>query len=597
MTQGGRAVVRKPGERHGRVAAWGGGAPVLWLFLLESVLVLLLVPLLFYLGRSNVTATFLLIVVAIYGFYFWLAFYAYVEFELWRRTGNLGHLYQFIGSLLIVVPILWAFVPFFLGLPSLSSGILSVVLQALTSAAGSTGLVMALYGYYHRPFHARDVDLYRNVVVRAGEHVDALTDGYSTRVFETRYEGFPTADLRGVAEAYALRFQRSGFYLAHRSDDQGITLYPVAYAGLGTFRWGNALRHLYRLARHPERLTWVRIDWTGLVQVHVSPEDYARIHRPVAHHLLCAAVADAVVGSLLAYARDQEPAAVAALLGPAQIRSREQYTLPGRAEQRDARIMVVFATALLVAGTTMTGFSVVAAESPYLISNVHWSPVPLLPGETLQIFATLTSLQDVSFDVNFGVIWWSYFGPAAGVWPPPSGFARFSPYQGNEYVAGLGPFANGTEVTFVAALEQQGSLTTRLIQSPAYAVDVGTVLRGGSSGLALSGPQLQRASSDSGAILGVWINSSAPVTVAQVLVAGSFAYTTSNGGGSFGLGSIIYNLTATDAHYWMYFAPNSLIPTGYTHLTGTLDFEFVAQDATGNTARSAFTAIQFNEAA
>ncbi len=583
--------------RRRRTVGWAGWSPVLWLFVIEIFLGLVLVPLFFYLGPSNVPLTFIFFFLAVYFFYFWIAFYAFVEYNLWRRMRNLGHLYQFVGSLLIVIPILWAYVPFFLGLPTLSSGLVSVILQAITSGSGTVGLVMALYGYYHEPFHARDVDLYRNVVVRAGERLDVLTDGYSTRVFEARYEGLPSDSISAAAEAYALRFQRGGFYLAHRADDQGITLYPVAYTGLGAFRWGTALRHLYRLARQPERLTWIRIEWSGIVRVHISPDDYARIRRPVAHHLLCSAVADAVVGSLLSYIRKDEPGAVAALLGLERVRGPQQLKLPGRAEERDARILVALAVALLVALPAGTAFSVIGAQNPYAISNVHWSPNRPLPGQTIQVYATLTSLQPLSFTSYFGLIWWAYFGAASLTWPPPSGIASFELYQGSEYVTTLGHFANGTEVTFVASIEQQGSLTTKLFQSPAYALDVGTVVRGGPSGLSLSAPELVHASSDSGATLGVWINSSSPITVAQVLVAGAFAYTTSNGGGGSSLGSIIFNLTAAGGFYSISFPPGQLIPAGYVHLTGALDFKFVAQDATGNTATSAFAFIQFDETA
>lgn len=596
MNEGGDDVETRVHERR-RAEAWAGSSPVLWLFVVEIFLGLLVLPLSFYLRLRNLTFTFLFLVLALYLFYFWIAFYAFVEFQLWRRMGNLGHLYQFLGGLLIVVPVLWAYVPVLLGLPTVSFGILSTIVQSLTSAAGITGLVMALYGYYHEPFHARDVDLYRNVVVRAGERLDVLTDGYSTRVFEARYEGLPSESLRTTAEAYAVRFQEGGFYLAHHADDHGITLYPVAYTGVGAFRWGTALRHLYRLARQPESLTWVQIEWSGTVHVHISPEDYARIRRPVAHHLLCNAVADAVVGSLLAYARHDEPGAAANLLGVDRVRSPRQLDLPGRVERRDARILAVFAVVLLVAGIAGTSFSVFAAENPYAVTDVHWSPTQPLPGQAIQVYATLESLQSLSPPDAFQLIWWAYFGPASATWPPTSGEVPFQPYQGNEYTASLGPFANGTEVTFVAAVNHWGTATVRFFQSPPQVIDIGTVTRGGPSGLSLSAPGLIHPSTDSGTTLGVWINSSAAITVAQAFLAGNLAWTFPNGAGSFAVGAPIFNLTASGGYYSVYFDPSTLIPAGYTHLSGTLDFEFVAQDATGNTATSPFMVIQFDQSA
>lgn len=598
MTDVGKHGVATRGEHHPRTVGWVGWSPVLWWFIIEILVALLLVPVLFYVNPSAMTAAFFLAIFATYAFYFWIAFYAFVEFELWRHMGNLGHLYQFLGGLLIVIGVLWLIVPALLGFPTLSYGIAIVILQALSNAAGVTGLIMALYGYYHEPFHARDVDLYRNVVVRAGEHLDVLTDGYSTRVFETRYGDLPSEALRRAAEAYAVRFQKAGFYLAHRSDEGGITLYPVAYAGLGTFRWVNALRHLHRLSRQPERLTWIRIEWSGLVGVHVSPEDYAHIRRPVAHHLLCAAVADAVVGSFQAYARRDEPAAVAALLGPTKVRGPRQLDLPGRTEQRDARILVVFAATLLVTGTAGTVLSIVGSLNPYAISIVRWSPDPPVAGQSFQVFATITSLQDLPFGERLSLIWWAYFGSASLSSPSPSGVVVFDPYQGNQYVATLGPFSNGTEVTFVASLEVQGSVQgsspTKLYQSLPHAVDIGTVVRGGASGLSLSAPAFVRPTVYPGSILGVWINSTSPITVAQVLVAGAFTYSTPTGGGYFGLGALVFDLTASGSYYSKYFGPGSLFPDAYTHLTGTLDYEFVTQDASGNTATSGLTVLQLD---
>ncbi len=578
-----------------RTVTWAGWSPVLWLFIIEILFVLLLFPLVFYSRFTSLSFAFLATVVAIYLLYFWIAFYAFVEFQLWRRMRNLGHLYQFLGGLLIVTPILWGYLPLLLGLPTVSFGLLSAILQALTSAAATTGLVMALYGYYHVPFHARDVDLYRNVVVRAGERLDLLTDGYSTRIFETRYEGFPSESLRAIAGGYARRFQEGGFYLAHRLDDRGITLYPVAYTGVGAFRWGTALRHLYHLARQPDRLTWIRVEWSGTVRVHISPEDYARIRRPVAHHLLCNAVADAAVGSFLAYVRGDEAGAVAALLGVDHIRGPHQLRMPGREERRDARILVVFATVLLVGGIAGTGFSVYAAEYPYAVTDLHWSPTQPLAGQTFQVYATLLSLQSIGPADYFELMWWAYFGPTSMAWPPTSGEVNFQPYQGDVYTASLGPFANGTEVTFIAAVTHQGMSTARLFQSPPGVVDIGPVVRGGTSGLTLADPGLVHPSSDSGTTLGVWMNSSAPITVAEVFATGLLAWTFANGAGTSWFTPSIFNLTASGGYYSAYFDPNTLMPAGYTHLSGTLDFEFVAQDTTGNTATTSLIVIQFDQ--
>ena len=279
-------------------------SPLIWLLVFEAAVIAVAISIAFWLAPGLIVAPFLILFVGAYFIYAWIAMYAVVEFQLWRRMRNLGHLLQFLGSLLVLTPLVWNILPFFLGVRLLSLGFPGIVFNAITQVSFPVGLVMALYGYYHREYHASDVDLYRNVVVRSGERIGVLTDGYSTRVYETQYGSFPGDRLRAVAEAYAVRFQKAGFYLWHRTDGTGITLYPVTYTGVGGLRLGTALAHLYRLSRKPERLTWVRIEWSGSVHVHISPDDYRRIKRPVAHHILCAAVADAVVGSLLAYVNE-----------------------------------------------------------------------------------------------------------------------------------------------------------------------------------------------------------------------------------------------------------------------------------------------------
>lgn len=527
----------------------------------------------------------------VYAIYFWILVYLVVEVGLWRRTRNPGHLLQSLGALLVLAPISWGLIT------SLSSNLFAafspagLALVALEVASLASGLAMALYGYLHRGYHANDVDLYRNVVVRAGEKIGLLTDGYSTRVYETHYEGFPAEAVRARADEYATRFRRAGFFLFHRTDGTGITIYPIAYTGVGGFRLPTAFTHLYRLWRRPERLTWVRVEWTGDAHVHISPEDYARIKRPVAHHVLCAGVADAVVGSLLAYIHGQEAAAVEGLLGPDPARQPADLRLPGPHANRAGWLAVGLAVALLVAGTG-TALSVGFAGPPqpqFSIQDVRWKPTNPVGGEPIYVYANLSGPNAlVAFDTGFSLLIWAYFNDST------FGARSFNNIEGNLYGAWLGTYPNGTEVVFVV----QGSAMvagsdTVYAASPPYVVDVGTVHHGGSSGLSITGPSFS-ADALGGGLFGAWINSTAPIEAAQVLYSGYYSYSGSQGSGSGGLQVVAWNLTAAGSHYTL------AVPSGVfgsatgDHVHLVVWYAFVARDTTWNTAATAFFTYEVN---
>lgn len=527
----------------------------------------------------------------VYLIYFWIAVYLVVELQLWRRMRNEGHLLQWLGALLVLAPISWGLVT------SLSPDMFvmfttaGLVLLALELVAFAAGLAMALYGYTHRRFHANDVDLYRNVVVRAGEKIGLLTDGYSTRVYETHYEGFPTEVVRARAEEYAARFQQAGFLLSHRTDATGITIYPITYTGVGGFRLVTAFAHLYRLWRKPDRLTWVRVDWTGDVRVHISPEDYARIKRPVAHHVLCAGVADAVVGSLLVYVSGQETAAVEGLLGPDLARGPEDLRLPAPRGARTAWMAIGLAVALLVAGTgAALSLGIFGAPLPSVsIQDVRWRPTNPVGGEPIYVYANVTvPSPGFMYDFQLSLLIWTYYNDSS------FGARYFNNIEGNLYGAWLGTYPNGTEAAFIiqASSMQAGSGTTFTASSP-HVVDVGTVHRGGPSGLSIGGPSFTTTTFGDG-LFGAWINSTAPIETAQVLFSGYYTYSGSQGSGSGGVQVLAWNLSASGSHY-TYAAPAGVFgPFTSDHFHLVLWYAFVARDTTWNTATTMFFTYEVN---
>ncbi len=569
--------------------------PVGW-FLLILLGGYALVTLAFYwlMTSQGQALSFFIVLFLVYEFvtylvYFWIGVYCVLEFQLWRRTRNEGHLLQFLGSLLVLVPISWGLITFassnLYGMFS-PVGVGLVFLEFVSLAVGAS---MALYGYYHRPFHANDVDLYRNVVVRSGERIGLLTDGYSTRVYETRYEGLPGGAVRDRADEYAARFQRAGFLLSHRTDASGITLYPITYTGVGGFRLITAFAHVYRLWRQPDRLTWVRVDWTGDVQVHISPEDYARIKRPVAHHVLCAGVADALTGSLLAYVDGRETAAVQTLLGSEPARRREDLRLPPMKRGAGEWAAIGVAAAILIAGIGLAiGVDFVSVSQPsFSIQGVYWNPSHPVGGQNIDLFANLTGLQPFGGTLqNFGVTVWAYYN--ASVY----GAKTMAQVSGNLYGARLGSFPNGTEITLILVASQSAGPGTAFTSSPAYVLQVGAVHAGGSL-LSVEAPTAHLDSFGYVAF-GAWINSTLPLDTVEVLYSGYYTYSGDQGSGSGGIGIAAVNLTGPGPHYTV---SEPLFPYGY--LTGqhahiVIWYKVVARDAGWNTASTPLLTYEVN---
>ncbi len=555
----------------------------------------LFVTMAFYWLISATQSSFLLVFAfflgygfVVYFLYFWIAVYFVVELALWRHTRNRGHLLQFLGALLILAPISWNLVATSaMNIETIfSPGWIALVLIGILSLG--CGIAFAMFGYTHRAYHANDVDLYRNVVVRAGERIGLLTDGYSTRVFETKYEGFPADAVRARAEEYAVRFRRAGFFLVHRTDASGVTLYPVAYTGVSGLRIATAFAHLYRLWRHPDRLTWVRVEWTGTAKVHISPQDYARIKRPVAHHVLCAGVADAVVGSLLAFVRGDETAAVQGLLGPGAPHRPEELRLPAPKAGVAEALVIGIAILLLAAGSgaaLYVNFGTASTPGPS-ITGVHWDPVHPAAWQNITLYANLT-LPGPFYEPleSFNVVVWAYYNDSL------YGAKNMAQIQGDQYGVRLGSFPEGTEIMLMLYATQMFGATNEYTSSPAYVIDVGTVHQNAASGPSLQNPTFRTDAYGEG-IFGVWINSTVPLDTTLVLFSGSYTYSSSQGSGSGGLGPSAMNLTRSGSYYTATVPASLLGPTYATSSHTVLWFRFVVRDTNWNTASTSLVTAE-----
>ncbi len=447
---------------------------------------------------------------------FWIVVYMLVELQLWRKTRSPGHELQFAGSLLVVMAPVILWIPFLIGgwQGMFSFSPARIVAALLFMVSLFAGIGIALVGHYHPRLRASTVDIYRNVVVREGERIAELTDGYSTRVYTLRYSPIPEGEARSLADLWAWALRRAGLLLDHRFDDRGITVYPITDTGVGTFRLWTTFVHLYWLWRRPERLTWIRIAWDGAVLVHISPYDYARIRQPVAHHLLCAGVADAVVTSLLAFRPGQVEASAAPLLRHPADQWVRPVALPRASHRWAAHAAMVAALLLVTAGLASAVLAGLAStgRQGFAITGVTYPANPA-PGQPVDVYMTLAGGDDFFTSISsFYAISIAYFNESRAWW---SDVRRIDV---TTYGVRIGAFADGTEVMFTLTAQVLGfggpSSETTVTSGP-YAVRVGQVHVGGASGLAIRDVQIGRTPSGN-LTFSVDINSTAAIDLAQV---------------------------------------------------------------------------------
>ena len=146
--------------------------------------------------------------------------------------------------------------------------------------------------------------------------------------------------------------------------------------------------------------------------------------------------------------------------------------------QRRKRRRLAFLSILVAVGVgvTLVTYALLQPGPPLRILSVAVSPERPAPGETVTVVATVqggTLLMPASASITFA----TFFGDGG------SGGGSMAHIGDNRYQRTLGPFANGTEVWFVvsAATGSEGPAI-----SPEMTLDVGAVVRNGSSDIAIA---------------------------------------------------------------------------------------------------------------
>ncbi len=524
----------------------------------------------------------------------WIGIYGVIEYTLWRTTRNPGHRLQYLGVALLLLPLSYTYIMLFLGGFSATLSVFGLIALAVGGISWIAGLGFSLYGYYHRGYRAGDIDLYRNVVVREGERIEELTDGYSTRTFSARYDELAKLPIRAAAKEYAQAMGRAGLMLSWSLDDEGVTFYPMTYTGVGGFHLWTAFKHLYWLSRKPERLTWVRIAWDGSAKVHISPYDYERISRPVAYHLLCAGVGDALVSSLVAFAGGDASGAIVRLLGQRGEERSATTRLVRPETDRLAKFAAILTAALLVTGL---GASIAAGVlSPeregIRITNVYWTPSSPGSGERISLYATVTGAD--TFGLGPVDVWVAIFTAFNDT---IEGALPMVQISSDHYGVRLMPFHDGTQVTLLLTASYRFSgAGTRFTPSGPYEIDIGTVHRGGPSGLSIA-PQAPTVVPTADIEYVAWINSSAGIESAMVFSTSTYTGWGDTGPGGSGSVSgggqvLAMNLTGSNGLFGVAILAAIHLPIQMPHYHAVIYYQFVALDTTWNTASTPMISIE-----
>ncbi|PKP61360.1 MAG: hypothetical protein CVT88_00340 [Candidatus Altiarchaeales archaeon HGW-Altiarchaeales-1] len=141
---------------------------------------------------------------------------------------------------------------------------------------------------------------YRNVIIKEGEQIDILTDGYSQRPFSKESEAIKNVEnFKNNAENFAKILGKEGIIMDWNTKENSITLFPPIFME-DLFV---SVLYLIQLTFRKKKLSMVKISSDGQITVFISDDDYKRITRPVAYHLLCRGLAEKFERAFVEFAK------------------------------------------------------------------------------------------------------------------------------------------------------------------------------------------------------------------------------------------------------------------------------------------------------
>ncbi|PKP57987.1 MAG: hypothetical protein CVT89_03565 [Candidatus Altiarchaeales archaeon HGW-Altiarchaeales-2] len=138
------------------------------------------------------------------------------------------------------------------------------------------------------------------MIIKEGEQIDILTDGYSQRPFSKESEAIKNVEnFKNNVENFAKILGKEGIIMDWNTKENSITLFPSIFIE----DFFASVSHMIQLIFRKKKLSMVKISSEGQITVFISDDDYKRITRPVAYHLLCRGLAEKFEQSFVEFAK------------------------------------------------------------------------------------------------------------------------------------------------------------------------------------------------------------------------------------------------------------------------------------------------------
>ena len=198
--------------------------------------------------------------------------------------------------------------PIFLGLVLFIFGVIGgewIILLLFMMLFGGIFLI-----FMRKRYRVKEIDLYRNIVVKEGEKIDELLDGYSQRPYSRKIK-IPVKDFKDTAKKFAHALTKEFVIFDYDIKENSAIYFP------STYFLGDAYAHFMMSADYffnKKKFTRIKIT-KDHIAVFISKNDYDRILEPVSYHTLCQNVADKFEKSFLEFAKGNKENAIKILGG------------------------------------------------------------------------------------------------------------------------------------------------------------------------------------------------------------------------------------------------------------------------------------------
>jgi len=144
-------------------------------------------------------------------------------------------------------------------------------------------------------------DIFKSVIIKEGEKIDAMTDGYSERPYSK--ESAIIKEIKNFKEdsiKFAKMLGKEGIVIDYNVKEDKVIMFPSM-----PFDFGSG-----SLSFPKKRNSFIEIHKNGSIVAFISRSDYLQIILPVSHHLLCQNVTEKFEKSFIEFAKGDKEGAI-----------------------------------------------------------------------------------------------------------------------------------------------------------------------------------------------------------------------------------------------------------------------------------------------